>query len=75
MGLDNNEIKKIKKMNTRFATVFRNYPSAIMTEKSLFLLANMDDDDKKEGIKSTEDKKVNTNIKFEIPKKKEKNKL
>ncbi len=42
MGLDMDEIRKIKKMNTRWATVFRNYPSCVLTEKNLFMLADMD---------------------------------
>lgn len=46
LGLDIDEIKKIKKMNTRWATVFRNYPSCVLTEKKLFMLADMDDDEK-----------------------------
>jgi hypothetical protein len=38
LGLDINDIKKIKKMNTRWATVFKQYPNFIMTERSCFTL-------------------------------------
>jgi GTPase SAR1 family protein len=42
LGLDLSEIKKIKKLNTRWATVMKNYPNSVLTEKNLFMLANMD---------------------------------
>jgi len=35
-GLDIKEMKKIKKMNTRWATIFKTYPMCVMTEKDLF---------------------------------------
>lgn len=43
LGLDNKTLKDIRKMNTRWATVFKNYPMAIMTERNLFSL-NPDND-------------------------------
>ena len=43
LGLDLSTLKKIRKLNTRWATVFKNFPMAIMTERLLFSL-NPDDD-------------------------------
>ena len=45
LGLDSQTLKKIRKMNTRWATVFKNYPMCILTEKLLFSLNPDDDDD------------------------------
>lgn len=42
MGVDADEIKKIKKMNTRWATINRNYPNSIITEKKIFILADIE---------------------------------
>jgi len=47
IGIDNKEIQKIKKLESRWATVYKNYPNCVLTEKNLFLLADMDDDTKK----------------------------
>jgi hypothetical protein len=46
LGLDSKEIKKIKKMESRWATVYKNYPNCVLTEKNLFMLADLDDDKK-----------------------------
>jgi Cdc6-like AAA superfamily ATPase len=43
-GLDFKEMKKIKKLGTRWATIFKTYPMCCMTEKDLF---TFDDDDEK----------------------------
>jgi len=43
LGLDKLIIKKIKKMKTRWACLFKNYPTIIMTETSMFLTADEDD--------------------------------
>lgn len=47
-GLDIKEIRKIKKLNTRWATVFKTYPMSVMTEKDLFTFANEDDEEPEE---------------------------
>ena len=41
IGVDPKEIKKIKSLNTRWATIYKNYPNCVMTEKNLFMLANL----------------------------------
>jgi len=43
-GLDYKEIKKIKKLNTRWATIFKTYPMCVMTEKDLFTFNDLDED-------------------------------
>jgi hypothetical protein len=42
-GLDIKEMKKIKKMNTRWATIFKTYPMCVMTEKDLFTFDELAD--------------------------------
>lgn len=42
LGLDNDINKKLKKMKTRYAVYFKNYPSILMTEKSIWLCADDD---------------------------------
>jgi hypothetical protein len=44
LGLDKVIIKKIKKMKTRWACLFKNFPPILMTEKSMWLCADDDDD-------------------------------
>lgn len=44
LGLDSKTLKRVRKQQTRWATVFKNYPMAILTEKLLFSL-NTDSDD------------------------------
>jgi energy-coupling factor transporter ATP-binding protein EcfA2 len=56
LGLDTATLKKIRKLNTRWATVFKNFPMAVMTEKLIFSL-NPDDDSESE-IDSDSDKKI-----------------
>jgi hypothetical protein len=48
LGLDLSTLKKIRKLNTRWATVFKNFPMAIMTERLLFSLNPDDDSDDSE---------------------------
>jgi energy-coupling factor transporter ATP-binding protein EcfA2 len=43
VGLDPDQMKKIRKMPTRWACIFKNYPMVIMTERSIEL-ANLEDD-------------------------------
>jgi GTPase SAR1 family protein len=43
MGVDSKEIKKIKKLGSRWITVFKNYPQCILGERNLFKLSDMDD--------------------------------
>jgi hypothetical protein len=45
LGLDTTTLKRIRKLNTRWATVFKNYPMCIMTEKLVFSLNPDDSDD------------------------------
>jgi energy-coupling factor transporter ATP-binding protein EcfA2 len=45
LGLDQSTLKRIRKMNTRWATVFKNFPMCIMTEKLVFSLNPDDSDD------------------------------
>jgi hypothetical protein len=45
LGLDSQTLKAIRKMQSRWATVFKNYPMCILTEKSLFSLNPDSDDD------------------------------
>jgi hypothetical protein len=42
LGLDKGQIKKIKDLKSRWATVFKNYPNVCMTEKDIWLSANDD---------------------------------
>lgn len=48
IGVDSKEISKIKKLNSRWATVYKNYPNCVLTEKNLFMLADMDKDEEKD---------------------------
>jgi hypothetical protein len=45
LGLDNSTLKRIRKLNTRWATVFKNFPMCIMTERLVFTLNPDDSDD------------------------------
>lgn len=45
LGMDNKTLKDIRKMNTRWATIFKNYPMCIMTERKVFSLNPDDSDD------------------------------
>jgi hypothetical protein len=47
-GLEIKEIRKIKKLNTRWATIFKTYPMCVMTEKDLFTFDELDGDKEKE---------------------------
>jgi hypothetical protein len=38
------EMKKIKKMKTRWATIFKTYPMCVMTETDLFTFDNLEND-------------------------------
>ena len=42
-GLDIKEMKKIKKMKTRWATIFKTYPMCVMTEKDLFTFDDLEE--------------------------------
>jgi hypothetical protein len=42
IGLDKEDIIKIKKMKTRWCTIFKNYPQIAMTEKDMWILAEGD---------------------------------
>ena len=43
LGLDKNINKKLKKMKTRWCSYYKNYPSIMMTEHSIWLCADEDD--------------------------------
>lgn len=43
IGLDKEDVIKIKKLKTRWATIFKNYPQIAMTEKDMWVLAEDDD--------------------------------
>jgi len=43
IGLDKEDVSKIKKLKTRWATVFKNYPQIAMTEKDIWILAEDDE--------------------------------
>ena len=43
LGIDKYQIKKIKGLKSRWATIFKNYPNVIMCEKDIWLSANDDD--------------------------------
>jgi len=55
LGLDKKTMKEIKDSKSRWATVFRNYPNVIMTEKDIWLPAHEEDssDDEKEEKKES----------------------
>ena len=58
VGFDNNEIKAIKRLKTRWCCIFKNYPQLAMTERNLWLLAeDGDSDDDKKSKKSGGGKK------------------
>lgn len=42
LGVDKDKIKRIKKTKSRWACVFKNFPSAVITEKLIFMLTNDD---------------------------------
>lgn len=44
LGLDSQTLKRVRKQNSRWATIFKNYPMCILTERLLFSL-NVDSDD------------------------------
>jgi hypothetical protein len=44
LGLDKNMIKRIKKMDTRWACLHKNYPQVLMTERDIWLASKEDDD-------------------------------
>lgn len=43
IGVDKKEIKYIKTLDTRWATIYKQYPQCVMTERELFTLADLDD--------------------------------
>jgi Cdc6-like AAA superfamily ATPase len=43
LGLDKTSMSKIKKLKTRWACIFKNYPTIAMTEQNMWLLADDDD--------------------------------
>lgn len=42
-GLDKNQIKKIKNLKSRWVTIFRTFPLAILSERDVYTLNNNDD--------------------------------
>ena len=45
VGLDKEQIAHMKKQNSRWATIFKNYPQVYMVERELGLLNVLDDDE------------------------------
>jgi energy-coupling factor transporter ATP-binding protein EcfA2 len=45
LGMDSKTLKTIRRMGTRWATIFKNYPMCIMTERKMFTLNPDDSDD------------------------------
>ena len=45
VGLDKKQIAYLKKQNSRWATIFKNYPQVYMVERELGLLNVLDDDE------------------------------
>ena len=43
IGIDKEDMIKIKKLKSRWATIFKNYPQIAMTEKDIWILADEDD--------------------------------
>ena len=43
VGLDKKDIKKIKNFKSRWCCVFKKYPQVVMTERNIFILAEIDD--------------------------------
>jgi hypothetical protein len=43
LGVDKHQTKKIKGLKSRWATIFKNYPTVIMTEKDIWLSADDDE--------------------------------
>jgi len=43
IGLDKNDIKKIKASKSRWCCIFKNYPQIAMTERMIYLLSNDDE--------------------------------
>ena len=43
VGIDKEDMIKIKKLKSRWATIFKNYPQIAMTEKDIWILADEDD--------------------------------
>jgi hypothetical protein len=42
LGLDKKDIKTIKKLKTRWACIYKNYPQCVLTENNLFSLSNLE---------------------------------
>lgn len=47
-GLDKEQIRKIKRLNSRSVTIQKGFPMSVMSEKECFILNNHDDDDEKD---------------------------
>ena len=63
MGLDKKQIAYLKKkQNSRWATIFKNYPQVYMVERELGLLNVLDDDEQealqKQGAMEKKDQTV-----------------
>jgi hypothetical protein len=43
IGLDKEDIKKLKRSGSRWATIYKNYPQIALTERDIYLLAETDD--------------------------------
>jgi nicotinamide riboside kinase len=45
VGLDKDDIKRLKKSKSRWATIYKNYPQVAMTERLMFKIGDDDDSD------------------------------
>jgi ABC-type dipeptide/oligopeptide/nickel transport system ATPase component len=43
VGIEKEDMKKIKKMKSRWATIYKNYPQIAMTEQDIWILADEDE--------------------------------
>ena len=48
MGLDKKQIAYMKKQNSRWVTVFKNYPQVYVVEREMGLLNALNDDEQEE---------------------------
>jgi len=45
IGINNKMMKEMKKINSRWITIAKNYPQAVVSEKCVYMLEDKDDDD------------------------------
>jgi hypothetical protein len=45
IGITNDMMREMKKLNTRWVTIAKNYPQAVVSEKCVYLLEDKDKDE------------------------------